>query len=84
MVAAAQQLPPLGAGSRARERAIIIHDPYHDDALPPAPKKRRPAAAVPAPGGGSLAIPFHDFERMSVWGKHRLRAAIVLEQKTPS
>lgn len=54
------------------ERAVIIHDPYRD------PDPTRVSTHE------SVAIPFHDLERMAVWGKTRLRAAVILEQKTPT
>jgi hypothetical protein len=53
------------------EQAIVIHDPYHE----PDPAR--------APAHEAVAIPFTDFEHMSVWGKTRLSATIILEARTP-
>lgn len=56
------------------DRHVFIHDPWLDTEQTESPINK-----------AALAIPLKEFERISVYGKSRLRAAVVVEapQKSP-
>ena len=54
------------------ERHVYIHDPWLDLDAAESPLNK-----------AALAIPLKEFERISVYGKSRLRAAVVVEARAP-
>lgn len=63
-----ERVPHWVVAYDADDRHVFIHDPWLDDDQAESPINK-----------AALAIPLAEFERISVYGKSRLRAAVVVE-----